>query len=424
MKNMSKLSDMRGRERGSVAIVIAFSLTALLGMAVLAIDFGYLYAKRRGLQADADTTLKLSIPTYMSSGLSAGQGKATTVGQSLGYTGAGDTISASEDTANNLYTVTIRRIYPTFIGGVFGLAGKTASGTAVGKITPGVGGAGLQALNGAVCGVMPTWGVGFTIQGDVTTSFTINGSIESGTEVSLQTGSGSITGSVKTDCPTPLVTGGGNFNAANATVTGGQITIASGGGIVTDSIGLTAAQLAPFCTNGSLTTAAVPVWNWTPGAGCDTPDDEIYCSMSNMNISPPGLGKTICPGTKATFISLGQLTFGADNGINLLPSTRPTLNATAAKLVAVSFANAGAATCGTQDVFFGASKAFALGDATHDAYVYAPGGCVGAGGGALGFTSYGKIVAQNIDFQPTTGSSWVFNASGGGGGGGTWKLYK
>ena len=146
--------------------------------------------------------------------------------------------------------------------------------------------------------------------------------------------------------------------------------------------------------------------------------------MGTINVSPPGPGMAICPGSKATFIALGQITFGANNGINLLPSTRPAFNATAAKLVAVSFNNAGAANCGSQDVFFGSATTFALGDATHDAYVYAPNGCIGAGGGALGFTSYGKMVAQNLDFQPSPTAAWVFNASGGGGGGGTWKLYK
>ena len=50
--------NLRDRERGAVAIVIGVLWTALFGLAVLAVDFGYLYAKRRGLQSVADTVLK------------------------------------------------------------------------------------------------------------------------------------------------------------------------------------------------------------------------------------------------------------------------------------------------------------------------------------------------------------------------------
>src|SRR5262245_33671375 len=415
MKNIPMLHKTRNRERGAVAIIVAFTWTALFGAAVLAIDFGYLYAKRRGVQAAADATLRITMKTWMQSGYSAATGQATTVAGQLGYNTAADTVTTSQDTVNNLFTVKISRVYPTFFAGLFGMNGKAVSGTATGKMTvaPSAG-ATIQALNGAVCGAFPTWGVGFMIQGAAGTSFTVNGSVESGTQVALQTGSGSITGGLKTDCPTPLPTGGGNFNAASATITGGETTIASGGGVITDSIALTVAMLEPTCTVGSLFNPAFPGIAWIPGAGCDTPPDEIYCSQGNITVAPitPGV-KTICPGSRATFISQGAINFGADDGINLRPSTRPAANATAARLVAASFAAAGGPSCMTQDILFGSSANFALGDATNDAYVYAPNGCISAGGGASGFTFYGKIVAQNIAFSPSPGLPWVFTGSGG-----------
>ena len=51
MKNLHMTSSPRDRERGSVAILIAVMWTALFGMAVVAVDFGYLYTKRRNVQA-------------------------------------------------------------------------------------------------------------------------------------------------------------------------------------------------------------------------------------------------------------------------------------------------------------------------------------------------------------------------------------
>ena len=38
--------------------------TALFGMAVMAVDFGYLYTKKRGLQSAADAALLASMPAF------------------------------------------------------------------------------------------------------------------------------------------------------------------------------------------------------------------------------------------------------------------------------------------------------------------------------------------------------------------------
>ena len=65
MNNLPMTSSPRNRERGSVAILIAFMWTALFGMAVVAVDFGYLYTKRRNVQAVADAAVRGSMPTWV-----------------------------------------------------------------------------------------------------------------------------------------------------------------------------------------------------------------------------------------------------------------------------------------------------------------------------------------------------------------------
>src|SRR5215468_10696916 len=108
MKNLPTLPFMRNRERGAVAIVVAFTWTALFGMAVLAIDFGYLYAKRRGAQAAADARLKISMPTWVSNyptGGSQANSKATGAASSFGYSSS--EVTTTEDIANKFFTVKV-----------------------------------------------------------------------------------------------------------------------------------------------------------------------------------------------------------------------------------------------------------------------------------------------------------------------------
>ena len=88
MKMMQTFPRTRNRERGAVAVVVAFAWTALFGMAVLAVDFGYLYAKRRGVQAAADVALRASMPDWVSgypNGLSAAGTKARAVANANGF---------------------------------------------------------------------------------------------------------------------------------------------------------------------------------------------------------------------------------------------------------------------------------------------------------------------------------------------------
>ena len=155
------------------------------------------------------------------------------------------------------------------------------SASAQGEVIGGGGGAAIQALAPAAC-LAPVWGAGFFAQGN--TSLTINGSIESNSQVFLQPASGSITGSIKTDCMTPLSPA---FNPNGVTVAGGQTTVAMGS--ITDSIAATVASLEPFCiaaapacTRGRQRLIANPAtWTNTGGpGGCDTPTNRSIVRTS------------------------------------------------------------------------------------------------------------------------------------------------
>src|SRR5262245_49156373 len=147
MKNMRELSKLRNRERGAVANIVAFAWTALFGMAVLAIDFGYLYTKRRGVQAVADAAVRAAMPTFAnngSSGLSLATPKARNVVNYNGYVDGTAATTVVIDNGNpadvDTFRVKITRDYPTFIGGIFGMSGKSVSGVAVGRRAGGGGG--------------------------------------------------------------------------------------------------------------------------------------------------------------------------------------------------------------------------------------------------------------------------------------------
>jgi hypothetical protein len=416
MKSQRLTMNLRDRERGAVAIVIGVMWTALFGLAVMAVDFGYLYTKKRNLQSVADAVLKGSMPLYVSSGNSSQtQLRAAAIAHLSGYDddgGATTTVSLTEPVANTQLQVTIGRRHPTFFGGLFGLSPRQIRASAVGQVTGGGGGGSIQALASAAC-LAPVWGAGFYVQGN--TTLTINGSVESNSQVFLQPSSGAITGSLKTDCLTPLDS---TFNQNGVTVAGGQTTVAMGS--IADSIAASLASLNPFCTAGTSVYTPMPAgtifWTNTGGlGGCDTPTENVYCSSTGFNVAPTG-SLSICPGSRATFISQGQITFGAGTAIELQAAAGAPNN-----LVAASFSNLGGASCsGGFDLFMGTAGTYIL-----QGNVYAPNGCIAFGGGGTGgFLMTGQAVGMNIDVQMGPGPGFTFTGPGGGGGGGTWKIIR
>jgi hypothetical protein len=419
MKKMPKLPNVRNRELGAVAIVIAFAWTALFGMAVLAIDFGYLYAKRRGVQSVADAALRGSMPTWVQgypSGLTAATILANNVTAANGYVNGspGTTVTTTQDVANNLYTVSVSRTYPTFIGGVFGLSGKTVTGKATGQRTASGSGSAIHALNpnGGVCPGASSWGLGFQAEGMA--PLIVNGDITSESQVFFNTTGGSVTGTIKSPCPLTA----GVFNNSMPAVTINPPS-AAGPWPATDPINATVTALGASCTppmtiDNDLVASEIGWSNVGGAAGCDTFLDKVYCSNNLINISPL-VSMSICPGTKGTFITRTNINVGANNAIDLQPATGAPQG-----ILMAAYGNGGSAACGANTINMGTAGTYVL-----QGRVYAPNGCIWtAGAGAVGgFTMTGQIVGRNIAFGMSPGPAWTINGSGGGGGG-SWTVYQ
>jgi hypothetical protein len=419
MKNLPLTMNLRDHERGAVAIVIAVMWTALFGLAVMAVDFGYLYTKKRSLQSVADAVLKAAMPSYASNnGTLTTQARynATQMATLSGYVDDGGATTAVQFNPTpgppSRLEVTISRKHPTFFAGIFGMQPRQITATAVGEVTSIVGTPAIHAQNSG-CG-LPTWGLGFYMDGNA--SLTVNGDVQGNGQIFLGPGPGplgSITGAVKTPCAPEAP----SYNQDGVTIAGGQIAVPP---FATDPINVAVGALNASCTPPMSvnTTMGGLELTWTPGALCDTPANKVYCSDSDIIVSPPGLGKAICAGSKATFISKGRIIVGADIAINLQPAT-----GAPNQLIFASYDTTGGGVgvaCGAAALDMGASGTFDL-----VGNVYAPAGCIKiAGGGTGGLNMTGSLVGWNIELGTSPGPGWTFTGPGGGGGGGSWKTVR
>ena len=121
MKNLPMTSTRRNRERGAVAIMIAFMWTALFGMAVMAVDFGYLYTKRAraavggrrgGDRGDADLQWPGLHRARTRAAIRGGRRERVHRAASIDHVAVGNQFDAC----------TIPTTYPTFFGGIFGMS--------------------------------------------------------------------------------------------------------------------------------------------------------------------------------------------------------------------------------------------------------------------------------------------------------------
>src|SRR3954469_18397728 len=162
MKKRPILPVKRNHELGAVVILVAVMWTALFGMAVLAVDFGYLYTKRRGTQAVADAAVRAAMPVYVSNGMTLATVRARAVATANGYIDNvnGATVTFDQPAANQ-FRAQIGRTYPTFFGTLFGLTSKVVRGMAVGQVTPTV-----VATAPAILALGGCAGAGVTINGN------------------------------------------------------------------------------------------------------------------------------------------------------------------------------------------------------------------------------------------------------------------
>jgi hypothetical protein len=433
MKNLPLTLNLRDRERGAVALVIAVMWMALFGMAVMAVDFGYLYTKKRGLQSVADAVLRGTMPMYLTGGLNtATQNRATQIAGLNGFVDGvgGAKVRLTEPSGpNNQLQVLIGGQFPTFFGGIFGLTPREVDGIAVGQLTGGGGGGGggniaiYTSDAPAACPPPIVWGTGFTIQG--IGSLVINGDVAGTSKIEF--------GWMKSPC-TPSSTQC-QLNGSVLSPCGATIDATDGSFVVTGTTTASAAPADPLAadTFAVMNAACPPGKNatttlaanypaglpWGPEAGgCNPLPPGIYCASDPINVTPPGPGQSICP-TNATFISASNVNIQANGSINITA-------APGAPDGIIAYA-AGPGTCAIPSV------QLANGPATFynlTGSVYAPNGCLNVGSGTPGFTMTGTLDGKVINVSIGPGSNWTFNGPGGGGGGGGggsptgWKIIR
>lgn len=410
MKKRSTRSVKRNRELGAVAILVAVMWTALFGMAVLAVDFGYLYTKRRGVQAVTDAAVRSAMPTYMSAtsnGFSQASQLARNIATANGYTDGtsdGTQVRFDEPTTDN-FRMRITRTYPTFFGSLFGLASKQVSGSTTGRVVRGASSAGaILALGGA--------GIGIRISGD--TTLTINGDVQSNGPLEMCGG------------PARPYTTNGNVQAMG----GGAPSVCSATAppipgwatwdIVTGTIGPGGPYTDPFagtlpaCTIGGMAgPMPVPVWTGgpaCPGGSCYIPSG-VYCGNNNVNLSSPDPCNCVHTAAGgATFITSGTINISGSGGGNLTAfgtgnPNRILLSTSSAATPAFNFG--GCVGCG---------------GFTFNGAIYVPRGYINMGTQDP-MVINGSIVANEILLGLGTTGPFVITGNGAGGAS-TWSIYQ
>ena len=405
MKNLPMTCNRRDHERGAVALVIAVMWTALFGMAVMAVDFGYLYTKKRGIQSVADSALKAAMPVYKTQGVSAAQARATQIARLSGYEqGVGSTtVEFAEPAIGTQFKVTIGRTHPTFFGGIFGMGPRSIKASATGKVLTS-GGVAIHANDTTACGGQYDWGVGIEVTGEGVLN--INGNVQSKNKIHIGNPSATcigmncrITGTVQTPCTF--------WNDAGPSVMGAPAPI---GGSPTDPLEAnTLATLGAACTGGTSITTPLdltPIWLDGPCVGGSSLPTGVYCSSGNITVAPR-FGTTICPST-ASFIAAGTVGIMGDGAITL--TAAPGTNGI------IAFSNAGLGGPAIQ-----LANGPALGEYTLNGSIYAPFGLVNVGTGTPGFNMTGILDGFAIAIAMGPGQPWTFNPPGGGVSGG-WTM--
>src|SRR6516165_9745338 len=145
MKTRTRL-PLAGRnpESGAIAFVVAAMWMVLFGLAAFAVDMGYRYQSKFGLQAAADAAVRAGMPSFVNDDVNGATTKAIAMAGANGYPSNQVTVTPS----GNLFQVDISATPPSFFLGLFGSPSSFPLGaTAIGEKTGGGGGAFLFANN-------------------------------------------------------------------------------------------------------------------------------------------------------------------------------------------------------------------------------------------------------------------------------------
>ncbi len=356
------------RERGSVALLMAASLTFLFGLAALAVDAGFLYTQERSLQTVADSAA-LAGGKGLSNGTAIAQ--ATAMATQNGYVDGvgGNTVSITLPAASQIQ-VAISHTQPFIFGRIFGFASKSTTGTAIVGQAPGA----PAIWAGGGCG--------------------------SATGLILNGGPFAITGDLQSNGPLADFTGGGDTDTGSVTNSnlcgppaawrGPPPTLGIGQGPPTpDPWGYNIASFPP-CTYGSLAGPTIPISTAIVPPG-------IYCSGGDIDL---GTGGAILA-VGVTFLAMGHINIGSAAITDMIPA------AGCDNLIAFSMST---------DNCVSGSPAINVGNSNvtiHGSF-YAPLGCLNMGGPNFNIT--GSLVGNEVNLA---GPSWTIDGGAGGGGGPT-----
>lgn len=359
------------RDRGSISIVAAASLVALIGMAALVVDGGYLAVRRRALQGVSDAAALAGGFSLPSSGTAVVQARviATANGYTDGSNGATVTVNTPYAGDSRRIEVILQTSVPTFLGAALRINSGLIKARAVAKVDapPPAVFAGDTGCSGNACGVA------LCITG---TSFHTTGSVHSNGSLMLSGDSSDSVG--------PVEYGGSCAHSVN-----GAVSVASGPALVATQpypLPYTAVTDFPctFSKTGNFDVSQPGAW-WQSGnswGGGGVLKSGVYCAtgggiqLNGSNIS-------------------GSVTFVCDGVIQI---SGQSLNLS-------SFSN---------DVFLfttsGANPAIVMGSSnlTWEGAIFAPNGFVNISGTQFNVT--GSIIGKDVFLGAT---NWNFSGSSG-----------
>jgi hypothetical protein len=375
-----KISSADRRQRGSVAVVMAASLTFLFALGALAVDAGFLYTRERSLQAVTDAAA-LAGGRGFTDGTSTT--KATDMATKNGYTNGvgGNTVGVAYPATRQIQ-VTITSPQALVFGRIFGIGSKSMTATSIAAATPDD----PAIWAGGGCGVT----TGLKLGGG---PFTITGNLESNGPLADFTGGGDTdNGSVTNSnlCPPappwrgPAPTGGVGQTAPTSDPWGYNI------------------MSFPACSFGTDLTTPVVSYNVPDPLGVVAPG--VYCANGNINLSS---GSAILA-LGVTLLATGDIDIGSPAITNMTPFPG------AHNLIAFSSASTPGDDCASGHPAINVGNS----NVTLNGSFYAPGGCINMGG--PNFVVNGSLVGNEVN---VSGAPWTINA-GGGGGGGAVTLYQ
>lgn len=409
MKNLRLTFSHRDRERGAVALMIAVMWTALFGMAVVAVDFGYLYTKKRGVQSTADSALRAAMPQFRDNGATAAQNRALQVTRLNNYQ---DSEVSFPTVPAGQFSVQITRSHPTFFGGLFGLGSRNIHGTSTGQLTGGGGGAAIHAIDATSCGIQ--WvqqGIELTGNGKLM----VNGNMESMSHIHIGTLDSTCnpavdcrtTGTVKTGCPAPMPESVWNDDPAHFGLPPASYSTPTPDPLAGHDL----PWFEPKCNNGTSTLTNVgstPTWipALPPCVGDTLAANSVICSNNDIILNPPS--GTICP-TTAAFISAGVVQINTAGAVTL------TAPGNTDGIVVFSNYNGGG-----NAVFLtnGPASQYTL-----NGHVYAPRGIIRAGSQAPGVTLNGMLDGNVVLINIGNFSTWTVGTGSSGPTSG-WRVYR